>query len=326
MNRREVIRTAFAALASAGLPMTAASAKSAYPDRPIKLIVPFPPGGVVDLVARLWAQQMQSKLGTIAVVNRGGASGAIGSLEVAHALPDGYTLLLGNTSTQLLDPVFMPHPTYDAEKDFKAIGIVATSAVAIAVNPKVPVHNLPELVAYLKKNIDKVSYASAGVGTYTNLAGEMFKKSAGLPNLKNIPYRGGGPLITDVVSGRVPMMMINVTSGLVALQDANKLRVIAVFAPKRVQLLPNVQTATETYPDLVASLFFGVFAPAATPKSVIDRLAQANHSVMSDAKFQAKLIATGFEPVVDTPEEAQRFLREESARVIPLARSVGHKY
>ena len=324
MNRRCAILCALFAFVIAA-PSTPASVQSDYPNRPVKLIVPFAPGGVVDAIGRLWTDQMKALLGTIVVENRGGASGTIGTGEVARAAPDGYTLLLGNTSTQVLAPAIMRHPPYDPGKDFSAVSIIANSAVAIGVNPSVPARNLSELVAYIKAHPGKMSYGSAGTGTFTNLAGEMFKQQAGTPDLPHIPYRGGGPVIADVVAGHIPMMMINITGQVIQLHKTGKIRIVAVLTPKRLKLLPDVPAAVETYPSLVAELFIGVFAPAKTPDAIIKRISQANHAAIASKDFKNRLITSGFEPVLDTPAEAERYVQAERARIIPLVKSLGFK-
>jgi tripartite-type tricarboxylate transporter receptor subunit TctC len=316
---------ALAALAATALSPAGARAQSDYPNRTIKLIVPFAAGGVVDVIGRLWADKMKPLLGTVVVENQGGASGSIGAAEVARAAPDGYTLLLGNTSTQVLNPAIMARPPYDPAKDFVAVTIVANSAIALGVHPSVPANNLTELIAYIKANPGKTTYGTAGAGTFTHLAGEMFKQMAGTPDLIHVPYRGGGPVIADVVSGHVPMMAINITNQVIALHKTGKIRLVAVFTPKRLTVLPEVPAAAETLPGLIAALFIGVFAPAATTQAVIDRIAQAHRTAITGEDFKSKLMESGFEPIVDTPDEALRFIAAERARIIPLAQSLGFK-
>jgi len=325
LNRRGLLILASSALTTKALTPVSALTQSKYPDRPIRLIVPFAAGGVVDVVARLWVDKMTPLLGTIVIENRGGASGTIGAVEVARSQPDGYTILLGNTSTQVLNPAIMQNSSYDAVKDFAAIGIVANSAISIGVHPSLPVKNLNELIAYIKAHPGKISYGSAGAGTFTNLAGEMFKQLAEIPDLIHIPYKGGGPVITDVVSGHIPMMMINITNNVLELHNTGKIRIIAVFNPKRLGVLPDVQAAAETLPTLIAALFIGVFVPAATPKTIIQQIAQASRTAIAGEDFKQKLVAAGFEPVLDTPEEAQRYLEAEHTRIVPLVKSLGFK-
>ena len=322
MKRSGIVLGVLAAWAIALLPV-ASPAQTDYPNRTIKMIVPFAAGGVVDVIGRLWADKMKPLLGTVVIENQGGASGSIGASEVARATPDGYTLLLGNTSTQILNPAIMAQPPYDPAKDFVAIGIIANSAISIGVHPSVPAKNLPELIAYIKANPGKVPYGTAGAGTFTHLAGEMFKQMAGTPDVTHIPYRGGGPVIADVVSGHIPMMVINITNHVIELHKTGKIRLIGVFTPKPLMVLPDVPVAAETLQGLVAALFIGVFAPAATPKAVIDRIATAQRAAIASEDFRRKLISSGFEPVSDTPEVAQRFVTDERARIIPLAKSLG---
>ena len=318
MNRREIILGATSALAAVGL-APPVWAQADYPNRPIRLMVPFAPGGVTDVAARIWAEKVRPSLGTIVIENQGGASGSIGASEVVRAAPDGYTLLLGNTSTQVLIPGLMPRPPYDPIKDFTTISIIAKSPIAIGINPALPVKNLPELVNYIKANPGKMTYGSPGAGTFTNLAGEMFKQQTGVTDLTHIPYRGGGQSIADVVSGHIPMVMITITDYVIELHKTGKIRLVAVMTPQRMTVLPDVPATAETHPNLIASLFLGVFAPAATPKLIIDRIAQANRAAIASADFKQKLTSSGFEPVQDTPEEAQRYIQTEQIRSFRLS-------
>jgi tripartite-type tricarboxylate transporter receptor subunit TctC len=323
IDRRDVVVLGISSLATmipAGAPVYA---QSAYPERPLRLIVPFSAGGVVDVIGRLWAEQIRPLLHTIVIENLGGAGGTIGAAEVARAQPDGYTLLFGNTSTQVLNPAVMARPPYDAATAFVAVSILANSAVSIGVNPRVPANTLSELISYIKANPDKLSYGSPGTGTFTHLAGEMFKQMAGTPDLGHIPYKGAGPGISDLISGHIPIMVMNVTNQGIELHKTGKIRILAVLTPKRLAALPNVATGTETLPNLIAMLFTGLFMPAGTPKPIVDRVAQANHSVMANEAFQKRLVEMGFEPVLDTPAEAQRFIDAERSRLLPLVKSIG---
>jgi tripartite-type tricarboxylate transporter receptor subunit TctC len=323
LNRRTLLASAALALAGA-MPRTA-GAQTNYPERPIRLIVPFAPGGVGDIVGRMWADRMTSLLGTVVIENRSGASGMIGASEVARAAPDGYTILLGNTSTQVLNPAIVPNPPYDAVKDFATIGIVANSPFTIAVHPSVPARTYSELVAHIKANPGKMSYGSAGTGTITHLAGELFKHVAGTPDVTHIPYKGGGPSVSDVVSGHIPMVTVSITNSVLELHRTGKLRIVTVFSPQRVAVLPEVQSAAETDPRLVASIYMGLFVPAATPKPIVQRVAQASRRATENAEYKAKLAGAGFDMVVDTPESAQRFLEAEHERIRPLVKSLDFK-
>lgn len=318
-NRRELL----AGAAAATLPLPA-FAQDAFPSRPIRLIVPFSPGGVVDVIARLWVEEMR-ELGTFVVENQGGAGGITGASTVARSQPDGYTMLLGNTSTQVVNPMVMANPPYDPAKAFAAVAIIANSAVSIGVHPDVPARIIPELVAYIKANPAKASYGSPGAGTLTHLAGEIFKQLAGTPELAHVAYRGAGPGITDLVAGHIPMMMLNVTSQVLELHRTAKIRLVAVCTPKRLGVLPEVPAAAETMPQLVAQLFTGLFVPASTPPAVIAKVAAVNAKAMASEAFKKKLVEAGFEPVADTPAQAQRFIDDEIARLGPLIKSTGFK-
>jgi tripartite-type tricarboxylate transporter receptor subunit TctC len=325
MNRREIIKLGLSAAAgSVALPYPL-MAQASYPDRPIRLVVPFAAGGVVDVIGRLWADQVKTGLGTVVVENLGGAGGTIGASDVARAQPDGYTVLLGNTSTQILNPAIMPKAPYDPAAAFQTVSILASSAVSIVVNPSVPAKSLNELVAHIKSSPGKLSYGSPGAGTFTHLAGEMFKRAAGVTDLTHVPYKGAGPATTDVISGHIPMMVANITHQLISLHKTGKIRIVASLTPKRLDVLPDVSTGVETYPDLAAMLFTGLFVPKATPAPIVERIAKANRQAMSNDEVKKRLVAAGFEPVLDTPAEAQRFVDAERNRLLPLVKQIGFK-
>ncbi len=325
MNRRDLLMLGAASLSTA-LSRLPAFAQAQYPERPIRMIVPFAPGGVVDVIGRLWADKVKSSLGTIIIDNEGGGGGVIGASHVAHAAPDGYTILLGNTSTQVLNPAIMAKPPYDAAKDFVTIDIIAISATAEIVHSSVPAKTLKELIDYAKANPGKLAYGSAGAGTLTNLAGEMFKQATGNLDIVHVPYRGANPGISDLVSGHIPMMTPNITGQLIDLHKSGKIRILAVNTPARLKALPDVATASETLPNMIAQLFNGLFAPAGTPKAIIDKISQATRKALAEPEFQAKLVESGFEPVLDSsPEKAQRFVMEEHARLLPIIKATGFK-
>ena len=324
MKRRDALKLGLSLLAASSAPC-ALLAQGEYPERSIRLIVPYAPGGVVDVIGRLWANEMKSVLGTIVVENQSGAGGLTGAADAARSVPDGYTILLGNTSTQVLNPAISEKPPYDPATAFQTVSIVANSAIAIAINPGIPAKTLGELVAYIKANPGKLSYGSPGAGTFTNLAGEMFKQAAGIPDLVHVPYRGAGPGMSDLVSGHIPTMVLNITNQSLELHRTGKTRIVAVMTPQPLAVLSDGPTANETFPGLIASLFTGLFVPAGTPQPIVDRIARANRSAMVSAEFQKKLAATGFDSVADTPAEAQRFVDAERARLVPLVKAVGFK-
>ena len=311
----------FAGLVSLFAPGCQVLAQEKYPARPIKLVVPFAPGGVVDVVARLWAEEMR-ELGTFVVENQGGAGGSTGTGAVARATPDGYTLLLGNTSTVVVNPLMSANVPYDPVKDFAPVGVVAIASVSLAVTPSLPVKDLASLVTYIKSNAGKVSYGSPGTGTISHLAGEIFKELAGLKDLAHVPYRGAGPALQDLVAGHLPVLSNNVTDQGLELHRSGKIRIVSVMAEKRLAELPDVAPAVETLPGLVARTFTAVLVPAAKPRPIIDQLAAANRRIMSRTSFQARLAKASFEPVLDTPEEARAFIEREIAALAPRIKAM----
>jgi tripartite-type tricarboxylate transporter receptor subunit TctC len=326
MKRREVVGAGLAAFAAALGPRPVL-AQPRYPDRPIRLIIPFPPGGVNDAIGRPWADKMKSLLGTVVVENIGGAGGALGALAVARAQPDGYTLLLGSGGTQVIIPVASRQPQYDPVKAFEAISILGVAAVCIAVHPSVPARTLSELIAYAKANPGKLSYGSAGAGTMTHLTGELFKVLTGTADIVHVPYRGAGPAITDAVSGHIPVITPNVTAQVLELHRSGRLRILAVTTPVRVKAAPDIPTAVEAgIPDMISQNFVGLLAPAGTPRPVIDQIVQATRTGLAERDLQQVFLAAAFEPRLDSgPEQARQFLDDEIARWSPIIRSIGLK-
>jgi tripartite-type tricarboxylate transporter receptor subunit TctC len=323
MNRRDLLKYGLAAAAASMLPSPALP----FPDRPIKLIVPFSPGGATDVVGRLWADRMKSQFGTIVVENKGGGGGIIGAAEVARAQPDGHVFLFGNTSTQVLLPAIAERPPYDPAKDFSALYIMAISPNSIVVHESVPVRTLKELVAYAKANPGKLSYGSAGAGTMTNLAGELFKQLIGVNDITHIPYKGSAPGLKDLAGGIIPMMTPNIGGPLLQLHAAGKVRILCVMAEKRLSAAPDIPTAAEAgMPELLAANFNGLFAPAGVPKPIVDRVAAATMAAMKDAEVQKAIVNSGFEPILDSgPDAAQRTVASELARWNPIIRATGFK-
>jgi tripartite-type tricarboxylate transporter receptor subunit TctC len=325
MNRREFVQAGAVASLVAGLP-SAAFAQAKFPERPIKLVIPFSPGGVTDIVGRHWAERMKPNLGSIFIENQGGGGGAIGATEVARAQADGHTIMLGNTSVVVLNPMTSSKPTYDPVKDFVPIGIIAVASVAWVVHQSVPAKTLKEFVDYAKANPGKLSYGSAGTGTMTHLAAEQFKQATGINDIVHVPYKGAGPGIADLVSGHIPAMTPNVTSQVLEFHKAGKIRILAVFAPERLKGAPDIPTAIELgFQNQVGQLFVGVFVPSATPGPVVAQIAAAHQKVMADADFQKILVSSGLEPVQDTPDKARQYLTSESARWAPVVKAIGLK-
>ena len=322
MNRRGMLASGLSALSVA-----MATRGFAYPDRVIKLIVPFSPSGATDVVGRLWAEKMKLVLGTVVTENRGGGGGVTGAAEVARAQPDGHTFLFGNTSTQVLIPAIMPHPPYDPLKDFVGIYILCNTPTSIVVHESVPARSLAELIAYAKTSPGKLSYGSAGAGTLTNLAGELFKQLIGAPDIVHIPYKGAAPGVADLASGHIPMMTPNVGGPLIEFHRAGKVRILAVNAATRIKAAPDIPTAIEAgLPGMIAGNLNGLFAPVGIAQPIIEQIAEATRQMMGDADVQRILVSSGFEPILDSgPEATRQFIAEELARWTPIIKTTGFK-
>jgi tripartite-type tricarboxylate transporter receptor subunit TctC len=315
------------ALPPAALAPRRAAAQGRYPEHPMRLIVPFAPGGATDVVGRLWAQKIGPHLGTVVIENKASGGGALGASEVARAQPDGYTFLFGNTSTQVLLPLLMSRPPYDPLRDFASIYILCVSPIVIVVHESVPAHTLGELIAYAKANPGALSYGSAGAGTLTNLAGELFKQLIGAPDIVHIPYKGSAPGLTDLASGHIPMMTPNIGGALLDFHRSGKVRILAVAAETRLRAAPDIPTAIEAgLPGMVAANFNGLFAPAGLAPAIVDQLASATRSLMADAAFDQLLLQSGFEPTADSgPDQARRLVTEEVTRWAPIMRATNFK-
>src|SRR2546421_8223944 len=231
LPRRRLLHVVIAATAFPVLSRLAAA--QSYPARRIRLVVPFPPGGAFDAVGRPLADKMKSLLGTIVVENIGGGGSSLGAAAVARARPDGYTVLLGGTQTHVNEALLKSRPLYDPAKDLDPIAAVAANVLCIAVHPSVPVQSLKELVAYAKANPGKLSYGHSGLGSIQHLTGELFKSLAGTPDIVQVPYRGTGPVVTDLLGGQIPMGTPGVTRQVIELHRSGRLRVLAVTSTAR---------------------------------------------------------------------------------------------
>jgi tripartite-type tricarboxylate transporter receptor subunit TctC len=327
MRRRDLLAYGVASFAAAPLHSLPAFAQAKYPSQPIRLVVPRSAGGVVDVVARLWAEQVKPQLGNVVIENQGGGGGLIGATAVAHAQPDGYTLLAGTTSELIISPVIATHPPYDPVKELAPIALTAVSVSALMVHASLPVHTLPELVAYAKANPGKLSYGSAGTGTSAHLCGELFKQLAGLPDIVHVPYKGANPGLADFYSGHLPMFAASISPQVLAMHRAGKIRILVAGSPRRIEGAPEIPISSEVgFPDLITLMFMGVFAPGGTPRPIIDQIADATHQAMADKELQKKLVAAGFEPLTDSgPEAAAKFIHEELVRWTPLLKVSGIK-
>lgn len=318
-------RRQFVGMASlAGLAPLTALAQASYPDRTVKLVVPFAPGGVYDAFARPFAERVKPWLGNVVIENVGGAGGAIGAAQVARAAPDGYTILLGGGGPNIIIPAASKKLNYDAQKDLDAVCINTLNGLGVAVHPSVPVKSLGELIDYLKKNPGKLSYGSAGVGSAVHLGAELFKSLVGNPDLPHVPYKGSGQSLIDLVSGQIPLSFPNITGQVLALHNQDKIRILAMTTAQRMRAAPNIPTAEEAgLKNMIALNFTGLVVPAGTPRAVVDVIAKASREVMAQADFRNYLIESGIEPSDDdTPEKARRFLDEERARWTPVIRAI----
>jgi tripartite-type tricarboxylate transporter receptor subunit TctC len=301
---------------------------SKYPERPVRLVIPFAPGGVNDIIGRRFAQEMTRALGhNMIAENRAGASGAIASSEVARAKPDGYTLMIANTTTHVINQISMSNLSYDALKDFAPIAIINVVPTGVAVHPSLPAKNLKQLVALARSNPGKLSYGSAGTGSITNLTGELFKKLGGGLNIVHVPYKGAGPGLTDLIAGHIPMYTPTISAAPLNYHREGRLRMLAIASEKRLQAAPDVPTAIEAgMPEMVVYAFNAILATAGTPRPVVDQLHQATMKVMADAGFQDFLRKAGAEPVTDSsPDKAHDFLKKEIARWTPIIVEAGLK-
>lgn len=324
MRRRDCILLGAAAAAARFLPRSVAIAQARYPQSTIRLVVPYAPGGVVDFVARNWADRMKQPLGTVIVENQGGGGGTIGAAAVSRANPDGYTLLFGDTSSQIIAPYLMLHPPYDPAKNFAAVCMVATSSTAIVVHPSIPATTLAEFIKYAQSHQKQLSYASAGTGTVTHLAGELFKQLIKAPGITHVPYRGAGPGLTDLVAGTVQMMTPNVTGQVLGFHRAGKVRILAVCAPQALGAAPDIPPATVTLPGLVAQLTCGVLAPAGTPKAIIAQISEATGQIVKNPDFLKVMESAGLDARADTsPAAAEAYLTSERQRLIPIIKAAG---
>jgi tripartite-type tricarboxylate transporter receptor subunit TctC len=323
-TRRKLLQllTAAAAL-PVGLRETQAQT---YPVRPIRLVIPYPPGGVYDATGRLWADRAKARLGTIVVENIGGGGSTRGTTAVARAQPDGYTILLGGNSGLVINPLASREVTYDPVKDFEPIAVVGRNPTLIDVHPSQPIHSLKELADFAKQNPGKLSYGSSGVGTTNHLVGELFKSLTGT-DIAHVPYRGAGPALTDLLGGHIPMLVQSVTGQALELHRAGKLRILAVTGDGPLAAEPSIPTVQQAgFPGLASQNFIGLFAPRGTPGAAVERVAQATRDTMADHEVQQLFIAAGFEPDTGSnPQRTRELLDSEIAKWAPVIKAIGLK-
>lgn len=325
MNLRRTLLSTIAAAAALAAVAPAALAADNYPSRPIKLIVPFGAGGSTDIVARLLADKMGPILGQAVVIeNKGGAGGSIGASEIAKSAPDGYTIGMATVSTHGANPAIMSKLPYDAKKDFAPITNIMAVPSVFVVHPSVPANTMQEFIALAKKEPGKYSFASPGTGSLGHANIENFMNLAGI-DLLHIPYKGAGQALNDALGGQVNAMTDNLSSSLTNIK-AGKLRPLAVLGLKRAEVLPDVPTYTELgFPQMGDGGWFGLVAPAGTPKPIIDKLNAAAHKVMADADFQKKQKEIAGEGMGNSPEEFAKQIDAAIARYTAVAQRANIK-
>lgn len=301
--------------AAAVLGMTGPVLAQDYPNKVIKLVVPYPPGGATDVIGRVMAQKLSVALGQQVVVdNRAGAAGSIGAAAVAAAPADGYTLLMGAMTSHSISAALNPKvATFDMDKSFAPVTIVGTVPLVFVVNPSIKASTLAEFIALAKSRSAPLSFASAGNGSPQHLAGEMFQRAAGVQML-HVPYKGSGPAMTDLMGGQVDSMIETAPAAQSHIK-AGKLRAIAAASAQRIATLPEVPTATEAgLKGFEVSSMFGIAAPAGTPAAIVTRLNDALKSILTLPDVKESLLAQGVIATYSTPQEAAVALRNESAK------------
>lgn len=303
----------------------AAAATPSYPTKPVRLIVAFPPGGSTDIIARLVGQRLGDKLGQQVIVdNRGGAGGTIGTEIAARATPDGYTLTMGTTSTHVIAPAAYAKVNYDPVKDFEPITLVASTPYLLVLHPGVKATNVKEFVALAKSQPGKLNYASAGNGVANHLAGELFKQMTGT-DIVHVPYKGAPQAVTDVVGGHMNMMF-NSISPIIGHIQAGRVRVLGIASLQRSPQLPDLPTISESgVPGFEAVNWFGMFAPAKTPKAIINRVNAALVSTVKSPDINAQFIKLGADPVGSSVEEFTAFVRRDMEKYAKIVKISGAK-
>ncbi|MEQ1806686.1 MAG: tripartite tricarboxylate transporter substrate binding protein [Burkholderiaceae bacterium] len=309
---------AFASVALVAAPGAFAQA-SAYPDKAVRFVVPYPPGGGTDVIARIVHERFQAALGqTIIIENKGGAGGSVGTDVVAKSAPDGYTVLF-TLSSHTINPAIFPKMSYDTVKDFEPVGSVASLPQILVANPQFPANTVAELIALAKAKPGSLSFASVGNGSPGHLAGELFKIRTGT-QMAHIPYRGGGPAVTDVMGGQVPLLWVSIPAA-AQFVKTGKLKALGVSTLKRSAAFPDVPTLQEAgVADFEVDSWYAMFVPAKTPQAVIDKLNRALNAVVGDASIREKLLAQGSEGVGGTPEALGRIVAAELPKWAKLAK------
>jgi len=319
-DRRRILAT----LAAAALAGPWAAQAQGYPDHPIRFVVPYPPGGGTDVIARIVQGKLQAALGqNIVIDNKGGAGGSVGTDIVAKAAPDGYSVLF-TLNSHTVNPAIYAKLPFDTLKDFEPVGTVASLPQILVAHPQFPANNVAELIALAKAKPGTLAYASVGVGSPGHLAGELFKLRTGT-QMTHVPYRGGGPAVTDVMGGQVPLLWVSIPAAAQHVKSG-KLKALGVSTLKRSAAFPDVPTLQEAgVPDFEVDSWYAMFVPAKTPKPVIDKLNRALNTALQDLEIREKLLAQGSEAVGGTPEALGKTVDAELVKWAKLAKDASIK-
>ncbi|ARP86681.1 Bug family tripartite tricarboxylate transporter substrate binding protein [Bordetella genomosp. 9] len=311
----------FTLAALAGSPATAAGA---YPDKPVTLLIPYPPGGSADMLARPLSAILQARWGQPLVLEyKAGAGGTIATSQLARSKPDGYTLIMV-LAAHAINPSLYAKLPYDTRKDFAPVSLVATLPMLVSAPLSTPANNMSEVVAYAKSHPGELTFASAGPGNTSHLAGEMFKSATGI-NMLHVPYKGSGPAVVALLGGEVSMMFDSFSTSYPQVQSG-KLKALAVTGEKRSPLLPNVPTVAESaVPGFVVNGWYGVLAPAGTPAAIVDKLSADIAQALKDPALNRQLAAAGYEPVGSTPKEFAQYIDRELDRWGAAVKAAGVK-
>ena len=323
LRRRTLAAVALAALQFA-ISLPAHAQAGVYPDKPVRFVVPYPPGGGTDVIARIVQERFQAALGqSILIDNKGGAGGSVGTELVSRAAPDGYTVLF-TLSSHTINPAIFPKLSFDTVKDFEPVGTVASLPQILVANPQLPANTIAELVALARAKPGTLSYASVGNGSPGHLAGELFKLRTGTL-MTHIPYRGGGPAVTDVIGGQVPLLWVSIPAA-AQFVKTGKLKALGVSTLKRSAAFPDLPTLQEAgVADFEVDSWYAMFVPAKTPRAVVDRLNKALNTVVAEPAIREKLLAQGAEGVGGTPEALGATVAAELPKWAKLARDANIK-
>jgi tripartite-type tricarboxylate transporter receptor subunit TctC len=327
LRRRPLVGLAALAAFVLGMPSSALAQVAAWPDKPVRFLVPYPPGGGTDVIARIVQERFQAALGQPVIIeNKGGAGGSVGTEVVAKAPADGYTVLF-TLSSHTINPAIYPKLPFDTLKDFEPVGLVASLPQILVAHPGVPVNSLAELVPMLKGKPGGMAFASVGNGSPGHLAGELFKLRTGT-EMTHIPYKGGGPAVTDVMGGQVPFLWVSIPAA-AQFVKTGKLKALAVSTLKRSAAFPDVPTVSEAGGGALAGFevdsWYAIFVPAKTPRPIIEKLNRALNTVLADPGVREKLLAQGSEGVGGTPEALGKVVADEVPKWTRLVKDAGIK-